>query len=284
MQIINDPKELQRKIKQLKQQALDIAFVPTMGNLHNGHMQLVGQARKKADVVVVSIFVNPMQFNNAQDLQNYPRTLEADKQALEQQEVDIVFIPSPEVIYPNGLAAQTYVEVPQLSDCLEGALRPGHFRGMTTIVNKLFNLVQPDYAFFGEKDFQQLAIIRQMVADLALPIKIIPVAIVRDLNGLALSSRNSKLSEAEKEQAPCLAKVMNQLADHLQSHPGDHALLIDKASQELTDAGFNVDAIDIVNSKTLQAVDQNTQEVVILMAAFLGDTRLIDNKVVNLCA
>jgi len=284
MQIINDPKQLQRKIKQLKQQALDIAFVPTMGNLHNGHMQLVGQAKKKAAVVVVSIFVNPMQFNNTQDLQNYPRTLDADKQALEKQGVDIIFIPSPEVIYPNGLAAQTYVEVPQLSDCLEGALRPGHFRGMTTIVNKLFNLVQPDYAFFGEKDFQQLAIIKQMVADLALPIEIIPVAIVRDLNGLALSSRNSKLSEAEKEQAPCLAKAMNQLADNLQSQPGDHALLINKTSQELSDAGFNVDAIDIVDSKTLQAVDQNTQEVVILIAAFLGETRLIDNKVISLCA
>ncbi len=282
MHIINDPKLLREKIKQLKQQGQEIAFVPTMGNLHDGHLQLVRQAKKKAPVVVVSIFVNPMQFNNAQDLQNYPKTLEADTQALTQEGVDIVFTPSAEVIYPNGLAKQTYVEVPGLSDCLEGELRPGHFRGMSTIVNKLFNLVQPDYACFGEKDFQQLAIVKQMVFDLALPIEIIPVATVREPSGLAMSSRNNKLSIAEKEKAPFLAKVMNQLAVDVQKQQVEHSLLIHDASREINSAGFNVDAIDIVDSSTLQAVEKNSKQVVILVAAFLGCTRLIDNKVVNL--
>ncbi|MCW8995796.1 MAG: pantoate--beta-alanine ligase [Psychromonas sp.] len=282
MHIINDPSLLRDKIKQLKQQGQEIAFVPTMGNLHQGHLQLVRQAKKKTAVVVVSIFVNPMQFDNAQDLQSYPKTLENDCQLLEQEGVSIVFTPDAQTIYPNGLAAQTYVEVPGLSEHLEGALRPGHFRGVSTIVNKLFNLVQPDYACFGEKDFQQLAIIKQMVSDLALPIEIIPVPIVREESGLAMSSRNNKLSAAEKKKAPLLAKVMNQIATNIHNKETTYSQLIDHASIQLEDAGFKVDAIDIVDSSSLQTVDQNSKQVVILMAAFLGATRLIDNKVVNL--
>ncbi|WP_413700230.1 pantoate--beta-alanine ligase [Psychromonas sp. KJ10-10] len=187
-----------------------------MGNLHQGHIDLVKQGQKIAPVSVVSIFVNPMQFNNADDLKNYPKTLKEDCLALEKQGVDIVFTPSSEVIYPHGLATQTYVEVPGLSDCLEGELRPGHFRGMSTIVNKLFNLVRPDYACFGKKDFQQLAIVKQMVTDMAMPIEIIAVETVREQTGLAMSSRNNKLSESEKLKAPLLAKVMNQLGIDLQ--------------------------------------------------------------------
>ena len=282
MYIINDPKLLRDKIKQWKQQGQEIAFVPTMGNLHNGHLQLVRQAKKKTAIVVVSIFVNPMQFDNAQDLQSYPKTLENDCQLLEQEGVSIVFTPDAEVIYPNGLAAQTYVEVPGLSEQLEGALRPGHFRGVSTIVNKLFNLVQPDYACFGEKDFQQLAIIKQMVTDLALPIEIIPVPTVREESGLAMSSRNNKLSVAEKEKAPLLAKVMNQIAIELQDQEFLSSQLIDQAEKKLESGGFSVDAIDIVDCSTLQTVDKNSKQAVILMAAFLGSTRLIDNKVVNL--
>jgi len=282
MHIINQPALLREKIQELKQQGLSIAFVPTMGNLHDGHLQLVRQAKEKAKIVVVSIFVNPMQFNNAQDLQNYPKTLEEDKRLLELQGVDIVFIPSPEVIYPNGLEKQTYVEVPGLSDCLEGQLRPGHFRGMSTIVTKLFNLVQPDYACFGEKDFQQLAIVKQMVSDLAMPIEIIAVATVREASGLAMSSRNNKLTAAEKEKAPFLAQVMNKLATDLQNQQIDHATLIANASAELDSKGFNTDAIHIVDSSTLQPVSSDSKAIVILMAAFLGATRLIDNKIVNL--
>ena len=279
---IDDPKLLREKIKQLKQQGESIAFVPTMGNLHDGHLELVRQAKQKASTVVVSIFVNPMQFNNAQDLQNYPKTLSEDKIALEKQGVDIVFTPTVQTIYPHGLKKQTYVEVPGLSDCLEGELRPGHFRGMSTIVAKLFNLVQPDCACFGEKDFQQLAIVKQMVADLAMPIEIIPVATVREKNGLAMSSRNNKLNPREKEIAPILAQVMNQLAHAVQKKQAEHSILINDAIREIEKAGFDIDAIHIVDSKSLQAINENTQQAVILMAAFLGRTRLIDNKVVSL--
>jgi pantoate--beta-alanine ligase len=282
MHIINDPKILRDKIKQLKQQGNEIAFVPTMGNLHEGHLTLVREGQKKAPILVVSIFVNPMQFNNTQDLKNYPITLEQDCEALAHEGVDIVFIPTADAIYPNGLTAQTYVQVPGLSDRLEGKLRPGHFRGMSTIVNILFNMVQPDYACFGEKDFQQLTIVKQMVTDLAMPIEIIPVATVREKNGLAMSSRNNKLSALEKQQAPFLAKVMKQLAIDVIVKKNEHSTLIHNAEAELNDAGFNIDAIHIVDSHTLQAVDLNTTKAVILMAAFLGKTRLIDNKVVRL--
>ena len=282
MLIIEDPKLLRKKIKQLKQQGKEIAFVPTMGNLHQGHLELVRQGQKKAPVVVVSIFVNPMQFNNASDLHNYPKTLQADQQMLEAQGVDIVFIPTAEVIYPRGLDKQTYVEVPGLSDCLEGALRPGHFRGMSTIVNKLFNLVQPDYACFGEKDFQQLAIVKQMVFDLAMPIEIIPVATVREPSGLAMSSRNNKLTSAEKKTAPLLASVMNQLAADLKCKKTDYSQLIQDASKQLDKAGFKTDEIHIIDSETLLQVTKESEKAVILMAAFLGAARLIDNKVIRL--
>jgi len=282
MLIIEHPQQLREKIKQLKQQGHEIAFVPTMGNLHEGHLTLVQAGQKKATVVIVSIFVNPMQFNNAQDLQNYPKTVAQDCEKLAEAGVNIVFTPSASSIYPKGLEAQTYVEVPGLSNCLEGALRPGHFRGMSTIVNKLFNLVQPDYACFGEKDFQQLAIVKQMVDDLGMPIEIVPVATKREKNGLAMSSRNGKLSDLEKQKAPLLAKVMNGLANDLQAHKAELSILIDDASIVLNNAGFNTDAIHIVDAQTLQALSDLSDEAVILMAAFLGETRLIDNKVVTL--
>ena len=282
MYIIVDPKVLRDKIKQFKQQGKEIAFVPTMGNLHNGHLQLVRQAKQKAQIVVVSIFVNPLQFNNAEDLKSYPKTLDNDCMLLKQEDVAIAFTPDAETIYPNGLAAQTYVEVPRLSAKLEGALRPGHFRGMTTIVNKLFNLVQPDYACFGKKDFRQLAIVNQMVNNLALPVEIIPVEIVRNEKGLALSSRNSKLSSDEIIKAPLLAKVMNELADNIQSKEMNCPEAIEKATAQLNRSGFKVDAIDIVDSMTLNELNENCKQAVILVAAYLGKIRLIDNKVVNL--
>jgi len=282
MLVIDSPAELREAIKKYKQQGKSIGFVPTMGNLHQGHLELVQQAKQLASVSVVSIFVNPMQFDNAQDLQNYPKTLTADCQKLQEAGVDIVFTPSSDVIYPNGLSAQTYVEVPVLSDCLEGELRPGHFRGMSTIVNKLFNLVQPDYACFGEKDFQQLAIVKQMVIDMAMPIDIIDVATVREASGLAMSSRNNKLSESEKQTAPLLAKVMNDIAHGMNTDIATQVQLIESASSELADAGFEVDAIHIVDVTTLKTVTTETKQAVILMAAFLGSTRLIDNKVVTL--
>ncbi len=282
MQVIQDPTQLRSEIKKLKQQGAKVSFVPTMGNLHQGHLTLVKKGQQHADISVVSIFVNPMQFNNQSDLDNYPKTLAEDCAKLEQAGVDIVFTPSADVIYPNGLNAQTFIEVPGMSDCLEGELRPGHFRGVSTIVTKLFNLVQPDVACFGEKDFQQLSIIQQMVTDLAMPINIIPVATVRETSGLAMSSRNGKLSADEKLIAPKLAEVMNDLGKSVQSNLENCKQLIKDASQTLDQLGFKTDKIHVVDPITLAPLNAASKQAVVLMAAFLGETRLIDNLVVNL--
>lgn len=282
MQVIEDPKLLRSEIKKRKQQGALVSFIPTMGNLHQGHLTLVKEAQQHATVSVVSIFVNPMQFNNAQDLENYPKTLTQDCALLEKAGVDIVFTPSAGVIYPDGLATQTFVEVPGISDCLEGELRPGHFRGVSTIVNKLFNLVQPDIACFGEKDFQQLAVIKKMVSDLAMPIEIIPVPTVREASGLAMSSRNSKLSVDEKTIAPNIARVMNDLGKKVQSTSESCKKLIKDATQILDHSGFKTDEIHIVDPLTLAPLNKASKQAVILMAAFLGETRLIDNLIVNL--
>ena len=282
MQVIQDPKLLRMAIRDIKQQGQQVSFIPTMGNLHQGHLTLVKEGQQHADVSVVSIFVNPLQFNNANDLANYPKTLEEDCAKLQQAGVDIVFTPSAEVIYPNGLNAQTFVEVPGVSDCLEGELRPGHFRGVSTIVAKLFNLVQPDVACFGEKDFQQLCVIKQMVTDLAMPINIIPVATVREPSGLAMSSRNGKLSADEKLIAPKIAKVMNQLGQQLPLNWGSYKQLIKDASQTLDQLGFKTDKIHVVDPITLAPLTADSKQAVVLMAAFLGETRLIDNLVVDL--
>jgi pantoate--beta-alanine ligase len=282
MQVIQDPQLLRQEITKLKQQGEMIGFVPTMGNLHQGHLTLVNTSQQHANISVVSIFVNPMQFNNADDLANYPKTLAEDCEKLAQAGVDIVFTPSASVIYPNGLNTQTFVEVPGVSDCLEGELRPGHFRGVSTIVTKLFNLVQPDIACFGEKDFQQLCVIKQMVADLAMPISIIAVPTVRETSGLALSSRNGKLTAEQKSIAPILATVMNDLARQVQHAPQNIPALIRAASEKLEQSGFKTDKIHVVDPLTLSSITSSSQQAVVLMAAFLGTTRLIDNIMVNL--
>lgn len=282
MQVIQDPQLLRQEITKLKQQGAQIGFVPTMGNLHQGHLTLVKTSQQHANISVVSIFVNPMQFNNANDLANYPKTLVEDCEKLAKAGVDIVFTPSASVMYPNGLNTQTFVEVPGISDCLEGELRPGHFRGVSTIVAKLFNLVQPDIACFGEKDFQQLCVIKQMVADLAMPINIIPVPTVREVSGLALSSRNGKLTTEQKLLAPTLAKVMHDLAHKAQKMPENAPELIKAASETLEQSGFKTDKIHVVDPLTLSSITSSSKQAVVLMAAFLGDTRLIDNIVVNL--
>ncbi len=232
--------------------------------------------------MVVSIFVNPLQFDKAEDLANYPRTLEQDCAALEAAGVDLVFTPTPELMYPHGLASQTFVEVPGLSSLLEGALRPGHFRGVSTVVTKLFNLVQPDVACFGQKDYQQLALIRKMVADMAMPVEIVGVPTVRAEDGLALSSRNGYLTAAERALAPELARTMNWIAEQIEA--GNHHLpsLVAQASQRLDNAGFRTDAIDIVDADTLESSSAASKRLVILMAAYLGKARLIDNRVVPL--
>lgn len=282
MLVVNDIPTLRHTISHFRQQGDTIAFVPTMGNLHDGHLTLVREAQQRARRVVVSIFVNPMQFDRAEDLANYPRTLEQDCARLRAAGVDTVFTPTPEIMYPHGLGAQTYVEVPGISTLLEGALRPGHFRGVATVVTKLFNLVQPDVACFGQKDYQQLALIRQMVADMAMPVEIVGVPTVRAEDGLALSSRNGYLSVAERAIAPLLARVMHQLAQRIEQGEQDYEALIQQATEQLDEGGFRTDAIDLVDADTLLPLGAQSQRAVILMAAFLGRARLIDNLVVNL--
>ncbi|ENB4892537.1 pantoate--beta-alanine ligase [Escherichia albertii] len=282
MLIIETLPLLRQQIRRLRMEGKRVALVPTMGNLHDGHMKLVDEAKTRADVVVVSIFVNPMQFDRPEDLARYPRTLQEDCEKLNKRKVDLVFAPSVKDIYPNGTETHTYVDVPGLSTMLEGASRPGHFRGVSTIVSKLFNLIQPDIACFGEKDFQQLALIRKMVADMGFDIEIVGVPIMRAKDGLALSSRNGYLTAEQRKIAPGLYKVLSSIADKLQAGERDLDEIITIAGQELNEKGFRADDIQIRDADTLLEVSENSKRVVILVAAWLGDARLIDNKIVEL--
>lgn len=282
MLIIETLPMLRQHIRRLRMEGKRVALVPTMGNLHDGHMTLVDEAKRHADVVVVSIFVNPMQFDRADDLARYPRTLQEDCEKLNKRHVDMVFSPAPADIYPQGTDTQTYVDVPGLSTMLEGASRPGHFRGVSTIVSKLFNLVQPDVACFGEKDYQQLALIRKMVADMGYDIEIVGVPIVRAKDGLALSSRNGYLTAEQRKIAPVLSKVMNEIADKLKAGDRNDEEMIALAGQALNEKGFRSDDIQIRDAGTLLELTDNSQRAVILMAAWLGQARLIDNKTVEL--
>lgn len=282
MLIIETLPLLRQQIRRLRMEGKRVALVPTMGNLHDGHMKLVDEAKARADAVVVSIFVNPMQFDRPEDLARYPRTLQEDCEKLNKRKVDLVFAPSVKEIYPNGTETHTYVDVPGLSTMLEGASRPGHFRGVSTIVSKLFNLVQPDIACFGEKDFQQLALIRKMVADMGFDIEIVGVPIMRAKDGLALSSRNGYLTAEQRKIAPGLYKVLSSIADKLQAGERDLDEIIAIAGQELNEKGFRSDDIQIRDADTLLEISENSKRAVILVAAWLGDARLIDNKLVEL--
>ncbi|EAA0615229.1 TPA: pantoate--beta-alanine ligase [Shigella flexneri] len=282
MLIIETLPLLRQQIRRLRMEGKRVALVPTMGNLHDGHMKLVDEAKARADVVVVSIFVNPMQFDRPEDLARYPRTLQEDCEKLNKRKVDLVFAPSVKEIYPNGTETHTYVDVPGLSTMLEGASRPGHFRGVSTIVSKLFNLVLPDIACFGEKDFQQLALIRKMVADMGFDIEIVGVPIMRAKDGLALSSRNGYLTAEQRKIAPGLYKVLSSIADKLQAGERDLDEIITIAGQELNEKGFRADDIQIRDADTLLEVSETSKRAVILVAAWLGDARLIDNKMVEL--
>ncbi len=252
-----------------------------MGNLHDGHMKLVDEARARADIVVVSIFVNPMQFDRADDLARYPRTLQEDCENSKTPR-GYCLSPAPADVYPQGTEDATYVDVPGISTMLEGASRPGHFRGVSTIVSKLFNLVQPDVACFGEKDFQQLALIRKMVADMGYDIEIVGVPIVRAKDGLALSSRNGYLTADERKIAPGLSKVMNTMAEQLVAKELSAEEIVALAEQALNDKGFRADDIQIRDADTLLELTDTSKRAVLLVAAWLGQARLIDNKVVEL--
>ncbi|EGI5841728.1 pantoate--beta-alanine ligase [Salmonella enterica subsp. enterica serovar Weltevreden] len=282
MLIIETLPLLRQHIRRLRQEGKRVALVPTMGNLHDGHMKLVDEAKARADVVIVSMFVNPMQFDRPDDLVRYPRTLQEDCEKLNKRKVDYVFAPAVEEIYPQGLEGQTYVDVPGLSTMLEGASRPGHFRGVSTIVSKLFNLIQPDIACFGEKDFQQLALIRKMVADMSYDIEIVGVPIIRAKDGLALSSRNSYLTAEQRKIAPGLHNVMNSIAEKLIAGNRELQEIIAIAEQELNEKGFRADDIQIRDADTLQELTETSKRAVILAAAWLGQARLIDNQSVTL--
>ncbi|MCC8465009.1 pantoate--beta-alanine ligase [Photorhabdus bodei] len=282
MLIVETVPILRREIRRWRQEGKRIALVPTMGNLHDGHMTLVDTAKGQADIVIVSIFVNPMQFNRQDDLARYPRTLQEDCEKLHQHGVDLVFAPADKEIYPDGMEHQTYVEVPGLSTMLEGASRPGHFRGVSTVVSKLFNLVQPDLTYFGEKDFQQLQLIRKMIADLTYDITLVSVPTVRDKNGLALSSRNNNLTADERRIAPELSKIMRSIAEKMAQGECHTEQLLIQASVQLHEMGFVPDELFIRDAETLAPLNTESKKAVILIAAWLGQTRLIDNQQVDL--
>jgi len=281
MQTLHRIAELREALRQPRRDGKRIALVPTMGNLHAGHLELVRQARRHADIVVATIFVNPLQFGANEDLDSYPRTLAQDQAGLEAEGCAFLFAPSEAEMYPNGRDSQTIVEVPGLSDLHCGAARPGHFRGVTTVVSKLFGIAQPDCAFFGTKDYQQLMLIRRMVADLCMPIEIHGVPIVRDPRGLALSSRNGYLSDEEMAVAPTLNQVLQETAAAIRAGSSDFDTLSRQAQQQLEAAGFRRDFLRILRRADLAPATDADHELVILSAAYLGSARLIDNLEVD---
>lgn len=274
-------RELRDFVQQAKFKGLSIGFVPTMGNLHAGHMSLIKQANKQCDVVIASIFVNPLQFNDKNDLNNYPRTLEQDALLLEENHCDLLFTPTVDEMYPNGQQLQSIVTVPDVSMGLCGGSRPGHFDGVATVVTKLFNMVQADKAFFGEKDFQQLAVIRKMVADLCTPIEIIGVPTERNSDGLALSSRNGYLSADELAKAPSIYKALAGVAAAIKQG-NDFSSTLEQAQQRLQEQGFKVDYLELCRQSDLKPATMDDDKLVVLVAAFLGKARLIDNLAFSL--
>jgi pantoate--beta-alanine ligase len=277
MRTVNTIKELRAMVRGWRQQGKTIALVPTMGNLHEGHLSLVRKAAEAADIVITSIFVNPMQFGASEDLDSYPRTLMEDQSLLVEAGNTLLFTPSAADIYPAGLAHQTKVVVPDVSEGHCGASRPGHFDGVATVVTMLLNMVQPDFALFGEKDLQQLTIIRKLVRDLMLPVEIIGGVTVRDDDGLAKSSRNGYLSIEDRALAPALQKTLQAIAKDLQAGDTHFERLSEHAKTELLNAGLRPDYVNIVNSHTLKPATADDRELAILAAVFLGTTRLIDN-------
>lgn len=277
MEIFESRDALQQQLRRLRQSGRTIGLVPTMGNLHDGHLALVAAAREQADFVLATIFVNPLQFGPAEDLDNYPRTLQADCELLTGAGCDGLFVPAVTEMYPDGLKGQTLVSVPGLSQKHCGASRPGHFDGVCTVVCKLFNLTQPDSAFFGEKDYQQLQVIRKMTADLCMPVRIEDVPIIRNAEGLALSSRNGYLDTEQLALAPLLHEQLMAASTTIKSGQADFADVEARARAELDKAGFRTDYFTVCNALTLETAQHDDSDLVILAAAWLGKTRLIDN-------
>ncbi len=275
-QVIDTVVALREQVRAWRSAGELVGLVPTMGNLHRGHLSLVEALQSRVQRVVVSVFVNPTQFGPGEDFDAYPRTLEADREALASKGVDVVFAPPVREIYPDGPELRTRVDVPTLSDMLCGASRPGHFTGVATVVSKLFNIAQPDVAAFGKKDYQQLLVIRQMVRDLHFPLELLPVDTSREPDGLALSSRNAYLSAEERTQAPLLAQTLQGAVKRLQS--GEAAARVEAWGRETLNAGgFETDYFSVRRQADLKEPQHGDRELVVLAAARLGRARLIDN-------
>ena len=281
MDIIADKDTLREQLNDWRQAGDHIALVPTMGNLHDGHLALVDIARQNAERVVVSIFVNPTQFGEGEDFDAYPRTLEVDKRKLKRAKADVLFAPEVETMYPFGTDTAASVRLPVLTDDLCGESRPGHFDGVTSVVSRLFSLVQPDVAVFGQKDYQQLAVIRRLVEDMSLPVEIISAPTVREDDGLAMSSRNQYLSEEERRIAPRLYAVLEDTAHALENGKENYTELESEAMDRLRSEGFEPEYVSIRRAESLDAPDRETDELVVLAAARLGKARLIDNVIVR---
>jgi pantoate--beta-alanine ligase len=280
MQLIHSKDDLQEQLLGWRRDGEHVAIVPTMGDLHAGHISLVELAREHAERIVVTVFVNPTQFGEGEDYAEYPRSLERDALQLKRTGADIMFAPDVATVYPFGTENATVVAVPGISENFCGSFRPGHFNGVTTVVARLFALVQPDVAVFGQKDYQQQLVIRRMAEDLSLPIRIITAATIREDDGLALSSRNAYLSDAERGVAPKLYQVLCEVASQLENGKRNFEELEDQAISELTEAGFGPDYLAIRRALDLTMPNRDCDEVVVLAAAHLGKARLIDNVVV----
>ncbi|MGB2287484.1 MAG: pantoate--beta-alanine ligase [Porticoccaceae bacterium] len=282
MKIFHTVSGLRDALNQHRRRGARIGFVPTMGNLHEGHLALIRQARESNDVVVCSIFVNALQFGLNEDWDKYPRTYETDCAKLREIGCDYLFHPDDVEMYPNGLDTQSRVICPTMTDVLCGASRPGHFEGVTTVVSKLFNIVQPDEAIFGIKDYQQLAVIRRMAEDLCMPVQISPAPIYREPDGLAMSSRNSYITDDERPRVTVLKQSLEWIASQVEAGNKDFSQLEAEAKQRIVEAGFGVDYVTISNSKTLDPAANDDLQITILGAMFTEAARLIDNLSVDL--
>ncbi|OGT78843.1 MAG: pantoate--beta-alanine ligase [Gammaproteobacteria bacterium RIFCSPLOWO2_02_FULL_52_10] len=277
MNTVHDLQNLRWVIAEWKHQGVSIAFVPTMGNLHAGHLSLLKEAKRLADRTVVSIFVNPIQFGKGEDYEGYPSTLEADSRKLQAGGLGLLFAPDLKQLYPAGVDADTRVTVPQLSNILCGKFRPEHFSGVATVVCKLFTNVQPDIALFGEKDYQQLLVIKRMTTDLCMPVEIIGMPILREADGLAMSSRNSYLKAQERQIAPFIYQTLLHAAEQLQQDPAGIAAVESQGMRALEEKGFRPEYFSVRRSEDLQVPGPGDTRLSILAAAWLGSARLIDN-------
>jgi len=282
LQEISTTAALREQLSEWRRSGDHIALVPTMGNLHDGHLSLVSLARKHAERVVVSVFVNPTQFGAGEDFEDYPQSLERDKRQLKRLNTDLLFVPDVETMYPFGIDNATSVTVPVLTDDLCGSFRPGHFDGVTSVVSRLFSLVQPDVAVFGQKDYQQQFVIRRLTEDLSLPIKIICGPTQRDEDGLALSSRNQYLDDKERAIAPDLFAILKGIGTDLESGKRNYNELEEHAVSDLRELGFEPEYVSIRRADNLGMPNRDNDELVILAAATLGKARLIDNVIVRI--